>query len=107
MKRRPKLKFVLVVHRQGNDRTLKTHYAYPANALREGAKRLIRGGDWFQLFSIMPEKEVAAGGKEGRTVSITYDASIAKEVLDRDPLVFPTMKLVNRKEKQHGTNQRR
>lgn len=56
-------RFQLVLHLQGFERTQKLAYVYRENAVASANKKMLRGGDWFEVYDIRTGERIIEGIK--------------------------------------------
>jgi hypothetical protein len=88
-RRRMKAQYTLVLHLKGYVRTQKVSYVKLDNAIRGAAHRMVRGGDWFQIYTIRDETETAWGGRKGNHVELHMKPWAYDECVKKNPWLLP------------------
>jgi hypothetical protein len=88
-RRRLKAQYTLVLHLKGYVRTQKVSYVKLDNAIRGAGHRMVRGGDWYEIYTIKEEEKVAWGGTRGLHTELHMTKWAHDYILRVNPWVLP------------------
>jgi hypothetical protein len=90
-RRRPQARkrFLLLVHLVGYQRPQRIAYAYAERAIKQATEKMVRGGDWWQLFTLREEELVAEGTRTRHKVIIQVkDIGVYDDIMKKRPWVL-------------------